>query len=104
MWAALALDGSNGVSLFLSVSRYPADHPGRNLPPIREDAGRMVLLPRDVGFRSRAKVKGYYPSTGFRDSIIMTDESTGICKYIGTSNSRALSSVFVGISLQSCIP
>lgn len=41
-------------------------------------------------------MKGYYPSTGFRDSIIMTDGSAGICKYIGT----ALSSV----SSQPCIP
>uniref|UniRef100_A0A8D2NCP3 Integrin beta n=1 Tax=Zonotrichia albicollis TaxID=44394 RepID=A0A8D2NCP3_ZONAL len=47
------------------------------LPPIREDAGR-TLRPRDVGFRSRAKVKGYYPSIGCRDSIIMTDGSTGM--------------------------
>uniref|UniRef100_A0A8B9CLK9 Integrin beta n=1 Tax=Anser brachyrhynchus TaxID=132585 RepID=A0A8B9CLK9_9AVES len=54
------------------------DYPGRPLPPIREDAGRTIPLPRDVGFRSRAKVKGYYPSTGFRDSIIMTDGSAGI--------------------------
>lgn len=30
-------------------------------------------------------MKGYYPSTGFRDSIIMTDGSAGICKYIGTA-------------------
>uniref|UniRef100_A0A663LRK5 Integrin beta n=1 Tax=Athene cunicularia TaxID=194338 RepID=A0A663LRK5_ATHCN len=58
------------------------DYPGRLLPPIHEDAGRTVPRPRDVGFRSRAKVKGYYPSTGFRDSIIMTDGSAGICKYI----------------------
>uniref|UniRef100_A0A8C5NNW6 Integrin beta n=1 Tax=Junco hyemalis TaxID=40217 RepID=A0A8C5NNW6_JUNHY len=47
------------------------------LPPIHEDAGR-TLRPRDVGFRSRAKVKGYYPSIGCRDSIIMTDGSTGM--------------------------
>lgn len=41
-------------------------------------------------------MKGYYPSTGCRDSIIMTDGSAGTCKYIGT----ALSSV----SSQPCIP
>uniref|UniRef100_A0A8C5J4X0 Integrin beta n=1 Tax=Junco hyemalis TaxID=40217 RepID=A0A8C5J4X0_JUNHY len=50
---------------------------GTLLPPIHEDAGR-TLRPRDVGFRSRAKVKGYYPSIGCRDSIIMTDGSTGM--------------------------
>uniref|UniRef100_A0A672V4F6 Integrin beta n=1 Tax=Strigops habroptila TaxID=2489341 RepID=A0A672V4F6_STRHB len=47
-------------------------------PPICEDAGRTILRPQDMGFRSRAKVKGYYPSTGCRDSIIMTDGSAGI--------------------------
>uniref|UniRef100_A0A8B9J0U6 Integrin subunit beta 4 n=1 Tax=Amazona collaria TaxID=241587 RepID=A0A8B9J0U6_9PSIT len=56
--------------------------PGTLFPPICEDAGRTILRPQDVGFRSRAKVKGYYPSTGCRDSIIMTDVSAGICKYI----------------------
>uniref|UniRef100_A0A8C3NWF3 Integrin beta n=1 Tax=Cyanoderma ruficeps TaxID=181631 RepID=A0A8C3NWF3_9PASS len=48
------------------------------LPPIHEDAGRTLLRPRDVGFRSRAKVKGYYPSIGCRDSIIMADGSAGM--------------------------
>uniref|UniRef100_A0A8C9EMA9 Integrin beta n=1 Tax=Pavo cristatus TaxID=9049 RepID=A0A8C9EMA9_PAVCR len=48
------------------------------LPPILEDAGRRIPRPRDVGFKSRVKVKGYYPSTGCRDSIIMPDGSTGI--------------------------
>uniref|UniRef100_A0A8B9CJP1 Integrin subunit beta 4 n=1 Tax=Anser brachyrhynchus TaxID=132585 RepID=A0A8B9CJP1_9AVES len=69
-------------SLSLFLLHCSVDYPGRPLPPIREDAGRTIPLPRDVGFRSRAKVKGYYPSTGFRDSIIMTDGSAGICKYI----------------------
>ena len=41
-------------------------------------------------------MKGYYPSTGFRDSIIMTDGSAGICKYIGTALS--------GVSFQPLIP
>uniref|UniRef100_A0A8C3J100 Integrin subunit beta 4 n=1 Tax=Calidris pygmaea TaxID=425635 RepID=A0A8C3J100_9CHAR len=71
---------SNGVFLFFCTASV--DYPGRFLPPIHEDAGRTILRPRDVGFRSRVKVKGYYPSTGFRDSIIMTDGSAGICKYI----------------------
>uniref|UniRef100_A0A8B9DCL5 Integrin beta n=1 Tax=Anser cygnoides TaxID=8845 RepID=A0A8B9DCL5_ANSCY len=65
-------------SLSLFLLHCSVDYPGRPLPPIREDAGRTIPLPRDVGFRSRAKVKGYYPSTGFRDSIIMTDGSAGI--------------------------
>uniref|UniRef100_A0A452H3U2 Integrin beta n=1 Tax=Gopherus agassizii TaxID=38772 RepID=A0A452H3U2_9SAUR len=56
--------------------------PGRILPSIHEDPGRMALLPQDVGVRSRAKVKGSYASNSFRDSIIMTDGSTGIAKYI----------------------
>uniref|UniRef100_A0A8C0UXQ7 Integrin beta n=1 Tax=Cyanistes caeruleus TaxID=156563 RepID=A0A8C0UXQ7_CYACU len=53
-------------------------YPGTLLPPIHEDAGRTLLRPRDVGFRSRAKVKGYYPSIGCRDSIIMTDGAAGM--------------------------
>ncbi|OWK52125.1 Integrin beta-4 [Lonchura striata] len=64
------------------VNQLTEDYPGTLLPPIHEDAGRTLLRPRDVGFRSRAKVKGYYPSIGCRDSIIMTDGSTGMCKYI----------------------
>lgn len=30
-------------------------------------------------------MKGYYPSIGCRDSIIMADGSAGMCKYIGTA-------------------
>lgn len=30
-------------------------------------------------------MKGYYPSIGCRDSVIMTDGSTGMCKFIGTA-------------------
>uniref|UniRef100_A0A8C9L4R1 Integrin beta n=1 Tax=Pavo cristatus TaxID=9049 RepID=A0A8C9L4R1_PAVCR len=62
---------------FLSLC-WSIDYPGRFLPPILEDAGRRIPRPRDVGFKSRVKVKGYYPSTGCRDSIIMPDGSTGI--------------------------
>ncbi|KAK2528467.1 Itgb4 [Columba guinea] len=75
--------GSSSLTRDYSTMLMGHDYPGRLLPPIHEDAGRTVPQPRDVGFRRRAKVKGYYPSTGFRDSIIMTDGSAGICKYIG---------------------
>uniref|UniRef100_A0A8D2N941 Integrin beta n=1 Tax=Zonotrichia albicollis TaxID=44394 RepID=A0A8D2N941_ZONAL len=64
-------------TMLMGHGEYHRDYPGTLLPPIREDAGR-TLRPRDVGFRSRAKVKGYYPSIGCRDSIIMTDGSTGM--------------------------
>ncbi|GAB0197725.1 integrin beta-4 [Grus japonensis] len=74
--------GSSSLTRDYSTMLMGHDYPGRLLPPIREDAGRTIPRPRDVGFRSRVKVKGYYPSTGFRDSIIMTDGSAGICKFI----------------------
>ncbi|XP_064322937.1 integrin beta-4 [Phalacrocorax carbo] len=74
--------GSSSLTRDYSTMLTGHDYPGTLLPPIREDAGRTIPRPRDVGVRSRAKVKGYYPSTGFRDSIIMTDGSAGICKYI----------------------
>ncbi|XP_062447867.1 integrin beta-4 isoform X4 [Rhea pennata] len=74
--------GSSSLTRDYSTMLMRHDYPGRLLPPIHEDARRTIPLSRDVGFRSRAKVKGYYPSTGFRDSIIMTDGSAGICKYI----------------------
>ncbi|XP_071672427.1 integrin beta-4 isoform X2 [Patagioenas fasciata] len=74
--------GSSSLTRDYSTMLMGHDYPGRLLPPIHEDAGRTVPRPRDVGFRKRVKVKGYYPSTGFRDSIIMTDGSAGICKYI----------------------
>ncbi|XP_054702797.1 integrin beta-4 isoform X5 [Grus americana] len=74
--------GSSSLTRDYSTMLMGHDYPGRLLPPIREDAGRTIPWPRDVGFRSRVKVKGYYPSTGFRDSIIMTDGSAGICKFI----------------------
>ncbi|XP_027751439.1 integrin beta-4 isoform X3 [Empidonax traillii] len=74
--------GSSSLTRDYSMVQMGHDYPGTLLPPIREDAGRTIPRPRDVGFRSRAKVKGYYPSIGCRDSIIMTDGSTGICKYI----------------------
>ncbi|XP_014809427.1 PREDICTED: integrin beta-4 isoform X3 [Calidris pugnax] len=74
--------GSSSLTRDYSTMLMGHDYPGRFLPPIHEDAGRTIPRPRDVGFRSRVKVKGYYPSTGFRDSIIMTDGSAGICKYI----------------------
>ncbi|XP_067164711.1 integrin beta-4 isoform X1 [Apteryx mantelli] len=74
--------GSSSLTRDYSTMLMGHDYPGRLLPPIHEDARRTIPLSRDVGFRSRAKVKGYYPSTGFRDSIIMTDGSAGICKYI----------------------
>uniref|UniRef100_A0A8C8SQ74 Integrin beta n=1 Tax=Pelusios castaneus TaxID=367368 RepID=A0A8C8SQ74_9SAUR len=45
-------------------------------------AGRMVLMPRDISVRSRAKVKGSYASNGFRESITMADGPSGISKYI----------------------
>ncbi|XP_027605650.2 integrin beta-4 [Pipra filicauda] len=74
--------GSSSLTREYSTMQMGHDYPGTLLPPIREDAGRTIPQPWDVGFRSRAKVKGYYPSIGFRDSINMTDGSTGICKYI----------------------
>ncbi|XP_027510399.1 integrin beta-4 isoform X1 [Corapipo altera] len=74
--------GSSSLTRDYSTMQMGHDYPGTLLPPIREDAGRTIPQPWDVGFRSRAKVKGYYPSIGFRDSINMTDGSTGICKYI----------------------
>ncbi|XP_071620655.1 integrin beta-4 isoform X5 [Heliangelus exortis] len=74
--------GSSSLTREYSTMMMGHDYPGTLLPPIHEDAGRTIPQPRDVGFKSRAKVKGYYPSTGFRDSIIMTDGSAGICKYI----------------------
>ncbi|XP_021270511.1 integrin beta-4 isoform X5 [Numida meleagris] len=74
--------GSSSLTRDYSTMMAGHDYPGRFLPPILEDAGRRIPRPRDVGFRSRVKVKGYYPSTGCRDSIIMTDGSAGICKYI----------------------
>ncbi|XP_077643476.1 integrin beta-4 [Lonchura striata] len=74
--------GSSSLTRDYSTMLMGHDYPGTLLPPIHEDAGRTLLRPRDVGFRSRAKVKGYYPSIGCRDSIIMTDGSTGMCKYI----------------------
>ncbi|XP_061866461.1 integrin beta-4 isoform X4 [Colius striatus] len=74
--------GSSSLTRDYSTMLMGHDYPGRLLPPIHEDAGRTIPRCQDVGFKSRAKVKGYYPSTGFRDSIIMTDGSAGICKYI----------------------
>ncbi|XP_015735202.1 integrin beta-4 isoform X5 [Coturnix japonica] len=74
--------GSSSLTRDYSTMMAGHDYPGRFLPPILEDAGRRIPRPRDVGFRSRVKVKGYYPSTGCRDCIIMTDGSAGICKYI----------------------
>uniref|UniRef100_A0A8V1ANV9 Integrin beta n=1 Tax=Gallus gallus TaxID=9031 RepID=A0A8V1ANV9_CHICK len=74
--------GSSSLTRDYSTMMAGHDYSGRFLPPILEDAGRRIPQPRDVGFRSRVKVKGYYPSTGCRDSIIMTDGSTGTCKYI----------------------
>ncbi|XP_041342586.1 integrin beta-4 [Pyrgilauda ruficollis] len=74
--------GSSSLTRDYSTMLMGHDYQGTLLPPIHEDAGRTLLRPRDVGFRSRAKVKGYYPSIGCRDSIIMTDGPTGMCKYI----------------------
>ncbi|XP_072208147.1 integrin beta-4 isoform X2 [Excalfactoria chinensis] len=74
--------GSSSLTRDYSTMMAGHDYPGRFLPPILEDAGRRIPRPRDVGFRRRVKVKGYYPSTGCRDCIIMTDGSAGICKYI----------------------
>ncbi|XP_048821036.1 integrin beta-4 isoform X4 [Lagopus muta] len=74
--------GSSSLTRDYSTMMSGHDYSGRFLSPILEDAGRRIPRPRDVGFRSRVKVKGYYPSTGCRDSIIMTDGSAGICKYI----------------------
>ncbi|XP_064251570.1 integrin beta-4 isoform X4 [Passer domesticus] len=74
--------GSSSLTRDYSTTLMGHDYQGTLLPPIHEDAGRTLLQPRDVGFRSRAKVKGYYPSIGCRDSIIMTDGPSGMCKYI----------------------
>ncbi|XP_014744640.1 PREDICTED: integrin beta-4 isoform X2 [Sturnus vulgaris] len=74
--------GSSSLTRDYSTVLMGHDYPGTLLPPIHEDAGRTLLWPRDVGVRSRAKVKGYYPSIGCRDSIIMADGSAGMCKYI----------------------
>ncbi|XP_065550248.1 integrin beta-4 isoform X2 [Lathamus discolor] len=74
--------GNSSLTRDYSTMLMGHDCPGTLFPPICEDAGRKILRPQDMGFRSRAKVKGYYPSTGCRDSIIMTDGSAGICKYI----------------------
>ncbi|XP_027690468.2 integrin beta-4 [Chelonia mydas] len=76
------LMGSSSLTRDYSTMTSGYDQPGRILPSLREDAGRMALLPQDVGVSSRAKVKGSYASNGFRDSIIMTDGPTGIVKYI----------------------
>nr|XP_048674126.1 integrin beta-4 isoform X4 [Caretta caretta] len=76
------LMGSSSLTRDYSTMTSGYDQPGRILPSLREDAGRMALLPQDVGVSSRAKVKGSYASNGFRDSIIMTDGPTGIAKYI----------------------
>ncbi|KAJ6660314.1 hypothetical protein lerEdw1_017737, partial [Lerista edwardsae] len=51
-------------------------------PPTQEDAGRMVLMPQDVGFR-RAKVKGYCEDSDARDSIVMADGPSWISKFLG---------------------
>uniref|UniRef100_A0A669PUY8 Integrin subunit beta 4 n=1 Tax=Phasianus colchicus TaxID=9054 RepID=A0A669PUY8_PHACC len=77
-WAEPTLTSSMVFFFFFLSLCWSVDYSGRFLPPILEDAGRRIPRPRDVGFRSRVKVKGYYPSTGCRDSIIMTDGSTGI--------------------------
>ncbi|XP_051491035.1 integrin beta-4 isoform X2 [Apus apus] len=74
--------GSSSLTRDYSTMLMGHDSPGRLLPPIHEDAGRTIPQRWDVGFRSRVKVKGYYPSTGFRDSIIMPDGSAGMSKYI----------------------
>ncbi|KAM7035660.1 integrin beta-4 [Acridotheres tristis] len=74
--------GSSSLTRDYSTVLMGHDYPGTLLPPIHEDAGRTLLWPRDVGVRSRAKVKGYYPSIGCRDSVIMADGSAGMCKYI----------------------
>ncbi|XP_066474181.1 integrin beta-4 isoform X3 [Tiliqua scincoides] len=50
-------------------------------PPTHEDAGRMVLMPQDVGFR-RAKVMGYCGDSDARDSIVMTDGPSWISKFL----------------------
>ncbi|XP_030390390.1 integrin beta-4 isoform X3 [Gopherus evgoodei] len=76
------LMGSSSLTRDYSTMTSGYAQPGRILPSIHEDPGRMALLPQDVGVRSRAKVKGSYASNSFRDSIIMTDGSTGIAKYI----------------------
>ncbi|XP_053231894.1 integrin beta-4 isoform X2 [Podarcis raffonei] len=60
------------------------DQSRRIFPPIHEDAGRMVLMPQDEGFR-RAKVKGYYGDSDARDSIVMADGPSWISKYLGMS-------------------
>ncbi|XP_028572742.2 integrin beta-4 isoform X3 [Podarcis muralis] len=57
------------------------DQSRRIFPPIHEDAGRMVLMPQDEGFR-RAKVKGYYGDSDARDSIVMADGPSWISKYL----------------------
>uniref|UniRef100_A0A8C2UCU3 Integrin beta n=1 Tax=Coturnix japonica TaxID=93934 RepID=A0A8C2UCU3_COTJA len=77
-WAEPTLMSSMVFFFFFLSLCWSVDYPGRFLPPILEDAGRRIPRPRDVGFRSRVKVKGYYPSTGCRDCIIMTDGSAGI--------------------------
>ncbi|XP_032932727.1 integrin beta-4 isoform X1 [Catharus ustulatus] len=74
--------GSSSLTRDCSTVLLGHDYPGTLLPPIHEDAGRTLLWPRDLGVRSRAKVKGYYPSIGCRDSVIMADGSAGMCKYI----------------------
>uniref|UniRef100_A0A8C3UEV8 Integrin beta n=1 Tax=Catharus ustulatus TaxID=91951 RepID=A0A8C3UEV8_CATUS len=70
--------GSSSLTRDCSTVLLGHDYPGTLLPPIHEDAGRTLLWPRDLGVRSRAKVKGYYPSIGCRDSVIMADGSAGM--------------------------
>uniref|UniRef100_A0A8C9U1Z4 Integrin beta n=1 Tax=Serinus canaria TaxID=9135 RepID=A0A8C9U1Z4_SERCA len=70
--------GSSSLTRDYSTMLMGHDYLGTLLPAIHEDAGRTLLRPQDMGFRSRVKVKGYYPSIGCRDSIIMTDGSTGM--------------------------
>ncbi|KAJ7316030.1 hypothetical protein JRQ81_002192 [Phrynocephalus forsythii] len=57
------------------------DHSRRMFPPIHEEAGRTVLMPKDAGFR-RAKVEGYYGNSDARDSIVMADGPSWISSYL----------------------
>uniref|UniRef100_A0A670IAA7 Integrin beta n=1 Tax=Podarcis muralis TaxID=64176 RepID=A0A670IAA7_PODMU len=79
---AISFGVFNGACFFLSVLPYLVDQSRRIFPPIHEDAGRMVLMPQDEGFR-RAKVKGYYGDSDARDSIVMADGPSWISKYLG---------------------
>ncbi|XP_053149867.1 integrin beta-4 isoform X4 [Hemicordylus capensis] len=75
--------GSSSQTREYSTVVSSHDHSRRIFPPLQEDAGRMILMPEDVGF-SGAKVKGYDDS-GARDSIVMIDGPSWISKYLGMS-------------------